>query len=167
MKYAFSMLFVAGNAVAGSFIGEADVIGIEPNWIMQSMPKQVCSMVSTPVQVTYPGQVIHRKTDTGKLILNTALGAAIGHQFGKGKGRDAATVFGGLVGYGSTNDDIVTSGSYTTTEYRQTEKCSTVYESQRVQSGYIVKYNYNGYVGMMHSNVYPGSTINVNITVGE
>lgn len=168
MKYSILLVtLITTNVFAGSFQAEALVLDVTPRYTEQKFPKQVCETVQVPVKVTYPGEVVQRKTDTGRLIFNTAVGAAIGNQFGSGKGKDAATIFGGLVGMGMTDDNVVRKPSTTVTEYRNMEQCRTVYETKQVQDGYIVKYNYNGYISEKYSPVYPGSTIDVIVNVGE
>jgi uncharacterized protein YcfJ len=168
MKYTIlTLALVATTAHANTFIVDANVLEVTPRYVVQNVSKQVCEMVNTPVKVTYPGQVVYRKTNTGRLLLNTAIGAAIGNQFGKGKGNDAATIAGGLIGYGLTEPDIRYSNNRTVTEYRQVEQCNTVYDQVQVQQGYIVKYDYNGLTGTKVTDNYPDETISVTIKIGE
>jgi uncharacterized protein YcfJ len=169
MKRIFVLLtaFSTSTAFAESFLADAQVTNVQPNFVTQQVPRQVCNMVNTPVQVTYPGQVVSRNKNMGQTLLNTAIGGAIGHQFGKGKGKDAATIVGALIGYSTAGDDVVTSRGHTVTEYRQSEQCRTEYSAQQVQNGYIVSYDLHGFTGTKFSNNYPGQTIQVKVSIGD
>jgi uncharacterized protein YcfJ len=160
-------IFSTSTAFAESFLVDAKVTKVKPNFVIEQVPRQVCSMVNTPVQVMYPGQVISRKRNMDQVLLNTALGGVIGHQFGKGSGKDAATIVGALIGYNNAGDEVDMTRGVAVTEYRQMEQCRTEYSTQQVQSGYIVSYDLNGLTGTKFSNNYPGQTIQVNVSIGD
>ncbi len=164
---ALMFLVTTPVAFAANYSVEATVVEVQPNYVTQQVPREVCGMVEVPVQVQYPGQVIERHKDGTKLLINTAIGGAIGHQIGRGGGRTAATIIGALLGAGVTNDEVRSTYGHVETEYRRVEQCHTEYTTQRVQDGYFVTYNYNNLIGSKYTSVYPGSTINITVSIGE
>ncbi len=60
-------------------------------------------------------------------IIGGILGVAVGNQFGKGSGNDAAKVIGGLSGMAIANDSR---NNKRCTSYREVTKCDPVYEYQ-------------------------------------
>jgi len=76
-------------------------------------------------------------------IIGGVLGVAVGNQFGKGSGNDAAKVIGGLSGMAIAND---ARNNKQCKSYREVTKCDPVYEyqTQEVTVGYRNCANFNG-----------------------
>lgn len=174
MKY--SILFaclISSNVFAGGvqFQDQAQVKFVYKDFKTVQVPKQVCRMVSTPVEVNIPGSptVTTYSTATGfDKFVGAAVGATAGHQFGKGKGKDAATILGGILGWSAVDQygrRSVVQNYTTVTEYRDIETCSTEYTQKQVEDGYIVEYDYKGAIGTIKTYDIPGDYITVNIQV--
>lgn len=104
----------------------------------------------------------------GKTLFGALIGGVIGHQFGGGSGRDAATVAGSLIGASVANDSAKRNGHYGTTEYsRPVTRCETRYQSHEEEriDGYRVTYAYNGqkYATRMPND--PGKRIRIRVDV--
>jgi len=89
----------------------------------------------------------------------------LGSQFGHGRGRDAATVAGALigsrVGYDSARD------RYSRVEERVVERCNVRYETEYEEriEGYRVTYEYNGREYTTRLPYDPGKRIKVRVAV--
>jgi uncharacterized protein YcfJ len=68
---------------------------------------------------------------------------------------------------GVTEQDVKYRSGRTVTEYRSVEQCRTVYESRQVQNGYVVTFSYNNLIGNTVVSNYPGSTIEINLSLGN
>ena len=94
---------------------------------------------TTPVPVLNAGRA-------GKTLFGAILGGVIGHQFGSGRGNDAATVAGTLIGAAVANGGD-RRPYYQTTEYsRPVTRCETNYRTHQEEriDGYDVVYKYHG-----------------------
>jgi uncharacterized protein YcfJ len=104
--------------------------------------------------------------DTAGALLGAIAGGVVGHQFGKGKGRDAATVAGVLLGAGIGHQEGARRASgYSQTGYQQ--RCRTTpasYVDQRID-GYDVTYKYNGRLYHTQMPYDPGNRIAVSVDV--
>jgi uncharacterized protein YcfJ len=96
--------------------------------VVKQVPVQSCQTIDVPIYkevVTGGGGA-----STGDVLAGAIIGGVIGNQFGNGKGKDAMTVLGAIVGADSVNKkgqrETVIVG------YRQQQQCSTVYEQQQV-----------------------------------
>ena len=169
MKYTIllcALLSTMSNAA--SFTDSARVVKYDPVYKTIQVPHEECRMVSVPVEVRYPTNSIRtvQVASPGERLLGTAIGAAIGNQFGKGDGRKAATVVGGLLGYGAASRTTQVSTSYSTVkEYREIEQCNTVYSEKITQDGWLVMYDYNGMIGTVHTYDTPSSMIPITISI--
>lgn len=102
----------------------------------------------------------------GRTLLGAAIGGVIGHQFGSGRGQDAATVAGALIGAGVGYDSAAK--RYPQGGHEQVvQRCDVRYEhevEERIE-GYRVTYEYNG----RHYNTQlpydPGDRIRVRVAV--
>ena len=76
-------------------------------------------------------------------IVGALIGGAIGNQFGGGRGKDALTVTGAILGASIAHDNDKKEPSYS---YKNIEKCRTTYEYDTVRefSHYDVLYEYQG-----------------------
>ena len=93
-------------------------------------------------------QVPCGNVDTNSIGWDTVIGATagvvVGNQIGKGNGRDAAKVIGGLLGGGVANN--MRKSNKTCTEYRNVTKYKPQYEwiSENITIGYNNCADYNG-----------------------
>lgn len=105
----------------------------------------------------------------GSTIVGAIVGGVIGHQFGGGRGKDAATAFGSLVGAAIGNDAAHrAAANYRPTEYsRPVRRCETNYTSHEEEriDGYRVVYSYNGrrYATTMPHD--PGKRLRIRVDV--
>ena len=98
----------------------------------------------------------------GKTLAGAIIGGVIGHQFGRGRGNDAATVAGSMIGA------AIGHGPVSRVQYsRPVERCDTRYRSQRQQriDGYDVVYRYKGQSYATRMPYDPGSRIKVRIDI--
>ena len=86
--------------------------------VVQKIPEQQCRIVDVPIYST------QNNATTGDVIVGAIIGGAIGNQFGKGKGNDAATVLGAIIGADSVNKK---NSSKTIVGYKQVNQCNTIY----------------------------------------
>lgn len=108
----------------------------------------------------------------GRTILGGLIGGAVGSQLGGGRGRDAATVAGVLIGSAIANDHARQDNweedrNRTVVRTDQVERCRTTerpYE-ERVVDGYQVTYEYNGQRYETRMDRDPGRTLRVWVSV--
>jgi uncharacterized protein YcfJ len=102
----------------------------------------------------------------GRTLLGAAIGGVIGHQFGSGRGRDAATVAGALIGAGVGYDSAAK--RYPQGGYEEVvQRCDVRYQQeveQRIE-GYRVTYEYNGRHYKTQLPYDPGDRIRVRVAV--
>lgn len=116
----------------------AQVLEVVPVRKSYSAPREVCE------QVTKVHEVPQQDPDrvTGKL-LGAVIGGVVGHQFGDGRGKEAATaggaILGGMIG-DKVQRDRQQAKRYTTTE----NHCYSINETQEKIIGYDVSYRYDG-----------------------
>lgn len=125
--------------------------------------------VERPRQECWQEDVVHR--DSGgrsatPVVVGGILGGAVGHQIGKGRGRDIATVAGAILGASIGND--VRNRNDREREWVSTENvCRDVvdYTEERQVVAYEVSYRYHGrrYVTEMDHD--PGSRVRVEVDV--
>ncbi|MFT4563590.1 MAG: hypothetical protein ACI9BW_003346 [Gammaproteobacteria bacterium] len=137
--------------------------------------KMLTKIVSIPVAreqcweeaVTHyqPAPQNHSYTST---IVGGILGAVVGNKFGKGSGRDWATVagttLGASIGSDYNNRRVAQGGSNQPSIER---RCRVVNENQQEEraDGYLVTYNYNGRRYETRTDTHPGDRIAVRINV--
>ena len=142
-------------------IDEAAVISVEP--VFKSV------RVNVPVQECWQEAVRVPKDSYNSYtpeILGAILGAGVGNQVGKGRGKDVATVAGAILG-GSMGRDYDNKSRSQNDEIRYEDRCKTVdkfYTEERAD-GYRVTYEYEGnlYTTLTRSN--PGESIKVGIKI--
>lgn len=102
----------------------------------------------------------------GRALLGAAIGGIIGHQFGSGRGQDAATVAGALIGAGVGYDSAAK--RYPHGGYEEVvQRCDVRYEreyEERIE-GYRVTYEYNGRHYKTELPYDPGQRIRVRVAV--
>ena len=96
-------------------------------------------------------------------IIGGLIGAAIGHEFGSGRGQDLATVAGAVLG-ASVGRDIKNQNTKGAT-YKVVERCEIVnsYTTQERIVGYDVAYRYNGKVFYTQTSTHPGKQIKLRV----
>ena len=85
--------------------------------VVQKIPEQQCSVVDVPIY----SEII---ASTGDVLAGAIIGGVIGNQFGKGKGNDAATVLGAIIGADAANKK---NGNKNIVGYKQVQQCSTIF----------------------------------------
>ena len=102
----------------------------------------------------------------GRTLLGAAIGGVIGHQFGSGRGQDAATVAGALIGAGVGYDSAAKRYPHGGHE-EVVQRCDVRYEREyedRIEA-YRVKYEYNGRHYTTQLPYDPGDRIRVRVAV--
>lgn len=113
--------------------------------------------VDAPREVCYgAGPRTHRSA--APEIFGAIVGAAIGNQFGKGKGRKLATVAGAALGGSIAHDAKSRRGGYRSQPYCETSYGD--YSEARIV-GYNVKYRYRGYTYRVRMDRDPGEFVRV------
>ena len=136
--------------------------------------------VETPVRECWEDTEYYRTNHrrgggdpVGNTVISGLLGGLVGNQFGDGRGRDAMTVLGTLVGAAVGSDNARRNGNYSnrgyeTSEYaRPVKRCSTkisTHEEERVD-GYRVVYVYNGQRYATRTQQDPGRKIRIRVSV--
>jgi len=156
-----SALLVGTAEARGTRYANARVLHVEP--VYETV------VVQTPVRRCHR-EIVERRVSTrpdvaGQTLAGAIVGAAIGRQFGDGRGRDALTVLGAVAGSAVANDRAVRRrGSGTVTVVREpVERCTTEYRrnAQRQLTGYWVDYQYRGRRYRVLSPEHPGSRIRI------
>lgn len=102
----------------------------------------------------------------GRTLLGSIIGGVIGHQFGSGRGRDAATIAGAAIGAGVGYDSA--RRVYGTREEEQVvQRCQVRYDDEYEEriDGYRVTYEYNGREYTTRMPYDPGRQIRVRVAV--
>jgi len=99
-------------------------------------------------------------------IFGGLIGAAIGREFGNGRGQDVATVAGAVLGASVARDVKKNYQRNRSTSYQVVQRCELVdsYTTQERVVGYDVAYRYNGEVFHTQMAERPGSKIRLQIT---
>lgn len=102
----------------------------------------------------------------GRTLLGAAIGGVIGHQFGSGRGNDAATVAGALIGAGVGYDSAARTMSHGGRQ-EVVQRCDVRYEHEYEEriDGYRVTYVYNGREFTTRTPYDPGEKIRVRVAV--
>lgn len=101
----------------------------------------------------------------GRTLLGSVIGGVIGHQFGSGRGRDAATVAGAAIGAGVGYDSAAKRQPQVREEV--VRRCDVRHQSQYEQrvEGYRVSYEYLGRSYTTEMPYDPGNRIRVRVAV--
>jgi uncharacterized protein YcfJ len=144
----------------------ARVLSAEPNYRYVT--------VTTPVKECWD-DVEYYTTDrrpagvAGSTLFGAIVGGVIGHQFGSGRGNDAATAVGSIVGAAVGNSSATrANANYRPTEYsRPVRRCETNYRSREEQriDGYRVIYSYNGRKYATDMPYDPGKQLRIRVDV--
>ena len=141
--------------------------------VISSEPIIRYETVRTPVRECWQDveyyTVRHRAPGEGaQTLFGAALGGVIGHQFGSGRGNDAATIAGTLIGAAIANDNARNGHGRRHVQYsRPVERCDTVvreHQEERID-GYRVTYRYNGQKYRTTMPYDPGRQIRVRVDI--
>jgi uncharacterized protein YcfJ len=128
--------------------------------------------VTTPVKECWEDVEYYTRTRpnagrAGKTLFGAIVGGVIGHQFGSGRGNDAATVAGSLIGAAVANRSD-NRPYYDSTEYsRPVRRCETNYRSHQEEriDGYDVIYRYRGQKYSTRMPYDPGNKLKIRVDV--
>ena len=102
-----------------------------------------------------------------RTIVGAIIGGAIGNQFGGGKGNDAATVLGAIIGADVANKKP--RHSQQIIGYREEQTCNNVtyYETQQELKNYTIRYEWRGMQGktVTYNNYRVGDRIPIEVTI--
>ena len=105
----------------------------------------------------------------GSTLFGAIVGGVVGHQFGSGRGNDAATAVGSILGAAIGNNAAVrANANYRPVEYsRPVRRCETRYQSREEQriNGYRVIYTYNGRKYATDMPYDPGQRLRIRVDV--
>lgn len=170
MKSKISIVVVLGASLAAGAAKahevrytSARVIAVEPAYetVIVERPVRTCHREIVERQV-------RRSSVAGQTLAGAIVGAAIGRQFGDGRGRDALTLIGAAAGSAVANERALRrhAGTSAVTVVREpVERCSTTYrrEAQRQLTGYWVDYRHRGRHYRVLSPERPGRYIRIAI----
>ncbi|MDX1406086.1 MAG: glycine zipper 2TM domain-containing protein [Woeseiaceae bacterium] len=163
-----SLVLVVSPANAGhnkAVYDYARVVSVEPviRYVTVQTPVRECwEDVHTYTTSHYNGN------KAGKTLFGAIVGGVIGHQFGSGRGNDAATVAGALIGAGVANSRSRHEPDYYTTRHSQpVRRCHTTYETHEEEriDGYHVIYAYHGRKYATRTPYDPGKKIRIRVDV--
>lgn len=154
-----ALLAAAGAATAHTFVDQAPVRSSEPIYEQVSVPRQVCGSQWVTERVAAGGG----QQAAGTLI-GAAAGGVLGHQVGRGSGRDVATVAGAVIGAIAGHHLGGRDLAYQD-QPREVRSCRTVTEVESRLTGWRVTYDYRGqlYTTVLPHN--PGAMLPVQVSV--
>lgn len=170
-RLVIASLFATGllGAHAETYIDHARVRSAEPQYENITVPREECRSQWINEQSSRREEPQARQY-AGAIVGGLA-GGVLGHQVGGGRGKDAATALGVVLG-AITGDQFQNrdrraqydNGQYENVQ-REVKRCRTVNETQSRITGYRVAYDYRGqhYTTFMRSN--PGNSLPVRVTV--
>ena len=167
-------LVIAGAADARGSSSRSDfdyarVVEVRPIIETTHQPVSREECWSEPVTYREPARYQGSSRNRAPAVLGGIIGAAVGNQFGSGRGRDAATVAGAALGYSLVRDsqrhDVRYVGGQHYTRYE--DRCRVLTEHRREESvvGYDGAYRYNGRVEWTRTDYHPGDRIQVRVDV--
>jgi len=156
-----SLLATAAVGVhAETYIDNARVSSVDPQYESVSVPRQECSSRWVTETRRAGGR------DYGGAVLGGVAGALLGNQVGNGHGREAATALGAVVG-AFTGDNMANRDRWDQYEQvpREVTTCRAVNDVQARVVGYQVNYEYRGqhFATVMREN--PGQFVQVRVSV--
>lgn len=158
-----SLLTTAAFAAhANTYLDNARVSSVEPQYENVNVPRQECSSRWIDDARRQGGR------NYGGAVIGGLAGALLGNQVGRGHGREAATAVGAVVG-AFTGDNVANRDRDRWDSYepaqREVTSCRNVSDVQTRIAGYQVGYEYRGqrFTTMMQDN--PGPFVQVRVTV--
>jgi uncharacterized protein YcfJ len=141
--------------------------------VIESVPIKRYVTVRTPVRECWQEEQHYEVQEPApgigiSTLFGAALGGVIGHQFGSGRGNDAATVAGTFIGAAVGNTSARRRAGYETVSYsRPVERCSTTVRERREEriDGYRVVYQYRGQKYATQMPYDPGRELRVRVDV--
>lgn len=189
MRRLIKTTWVAGLALVASAAAVADqpgvqyqyapVVDVEPivRIVRVERPRRECWNEEVYEEVPAPRHSYGSsgRGSAGATIAGGVVGGVIGRQFGGGKGRDAMTLFGTLVGAAIANDRAGRrhAGYQSAANYDYERRPVTVercrvdtesFEEERVE-GYRVTYLYDGDTYTMRTREHPGEQVKLRVAV--
>ena len=109
-------ILIANSAIAGLVEVDAVVVKVVPQYseVQVNTPIRTCNIVEVPIYGNTG------KTQTGEVLGGAIIGGILGNQVGGGKGKDAATILGAILGADFANKK---GGQQTIVGYKQVEQC--------------------------------------------
>jgi uncharacterized protein YcfJ len=167
-----SLILVAGPANAANYAYGGNRAVYDYAKVVRVTPVVRYVTVTTPVKECWEDVEYYSRTRpepgrAGKTLFGAILGGVIGHQFGGGRGNDAATVAGTLIGAAVANGGDKRP-YYRTTEYsRPVTRCETNYQTHQEEriEGYDVVYKYHGQTYATRTPFDPGKKIRIRVDV--
>ena len=159
---ALGVALAAGAANAhGPRYASARVLNVEPVYrtVTVERPVRTCRR-------EYVERYVDSPRIAGTTIAGAVVGAAIGRQFGDGRGRDALTVLGAVAGSAVANDRArKRHGDDVVVVSEPVERCRTTYRREATQqvTGYWVDYRHRGRRYRVMTHEPPGRFITVAI----
>ena len=155
---AAALLAISGAANAAVY-DYAKVVSAQP--IVRTVS------VKTPVrecwqETQYYSTYERRRGAPGRALAGAVIGGVIGHQFGSGRGKDAATVAGSMIGA------AIGHGPVRRVDVAEPiERCTTRYENRLEEriDGYQVVYRYHGQTYSTRMPYDPGKKIKVRVDI--
>ena len=154
------LALAAAGAHAETYVDNARVRSVEPQYESVNVPREACSAQL----VTETRRVNDR--NYGGVVAGGLVGALLGNQVGRGHGREAATALGAVAG--AFAGDQMANGNRTE-QYvevpREVRTCQMVSEVQTRIVGYRVVYEFRGqeFATVLRDN--PGPTLQVRVSV--
>ena len=154
MKYivtiiALTMSVFTTNVMASNATATIDGTVISSTAMMQdqvkNVPQESCTIVDVPI---YGGG----QATAGDAIAGALIGGILGNQVGGGKGKDAATIFGAIIGAKAAEENAKKNGTQIV-GYKQVQQCEVTYI--RITESVVVGYETTVelYEGMIHTFV--------------
>lgn len=144
----------------------AEVVDVEPLFrtVRVRRPERECWD-----EEVYDDRYRRHRGTAPATVAGGIIGGAVGRQFGDGKGRDAMTVVGTLIGSAIAHDRAAQRhyDDYDRPRVRVVERCEThwqTYDDRRLE-GYRVTYVYGGREYTTRTAHEPGDRIRVNVAV--
>ena len=167
-----ALILVAAPAGAANYAYGGNKAVYDYARVVQVTPVVRYVTVTTPVKECWEDVEYYARSrpDTGragKTLFGAILGGVIGHQFGSGRGNDAATVAGTLIGAAVANGGD-RRPYYSTTEHsRPVTRCETNYRTHQEEriDGYDVVYKYHGRTYATRTPFDPGKKIRIRVDV--
>lgn len=150
------LLIATGVAQAGTFVDQARVRSVEPQYHAVQVPRQECR-----------SRWVTEAAPAGGNLAGVAIGAVaggvVGNQVGKGHGREAATAAGAVLG--ALAGQQIASRSAPPPVQREVRECQTVMDVQQQLTGYRVTYEYGGREQVAVLPQQPGRTLPVRVSI--
>ena len=157
---------LAAGVQAQTYNDTARVRNVTPQHENISVPRNECTSQWVTEQQAAP-----TSRNYGGLAIGGVAGALLGNQVGGGRGREAATAVGAVVG-ALTGEHFANQngwGGYQQAapqqQQRQVQSCRTVNDVQSRVTSYQVEYEYRGQVYSTVTREHPGRTLPVRVSV--